>query len=257
MSSAELDLLEREVEAARAKFAADVGRLRDPRSYRLLKDDLLAEAKQTKDELLDKARSAASEAARDLLNQAKDKAIANPAAAAAIGAGLAWRLFTHPPIASLLVGLGAYSLWRTSPAPNGEGFTGRATDLAETASESTRDWSTRATDRLKEVSEQTTVAAQRASASVQETMRTIRESAKDAATEIASRTSHLADATGTSLSSQVSLVKERATAALHHVPPLEEGVRDNLLLGAAALAVAAAFGIAYRRRSDRPSNPAE
>src|SRR4026208_651381 len=46
----------------------------------------------------------------------KARAAANPSAALAIGAGLAWRLVKHPPIATALIGAGAPSLWRTNPA---------------------------------------------------------------------------------------------------------------------------------------------
>src|SRR6185437_14414318 len=41
---------------------------------------------------------------------------ANPSAALAIGAGLAWRLVKHPPLATALIGAGVLSLWRTTPA---------------------------------------------------------------------------------------------------------------------------------------------
>jgi hypothetical protein len=48
-----------------------------------------------------------------LWDDVKARAAANPAALIAIGAGLAWRLMQRPPIASALIGVGLYSLWKT------------------------------------------------------------------------------------------------------------------------------------------------
>ena len=115
MSAVQLIQLERDVEVARARFAEDLGRLRDPSTFSALKHDLLEEARQAKDDVVAKAKEAAKEGAEDLLGQLKEKAAANPAAALAIGAGLAWRIIHKPPIASLLVGIGLVSLWRTEP----------------------------------------------------------------------------------------------------------------------------------------------
>ena len=47
---------------------------------------------------------AAKDGAQRLFTELKDRAAANPVAALAIGAGLAWRLVHRPPIATLLVG---------------------------------------------------------------------------------------------------------------------------------------------------------
>jgi hypothetical protein len=239
MSSAELDVLEREVEAARAKFAADIGRLRDPRSYRLLKDDLLIEAKQTKDELLEKARSAASDAARDLLNQAKEKAIANPAAAAAIGAGLAWRLFTHPPIASILVGVGLVSLLRTTPhqpAFNGHGKTvgAQISDAATSAKDAVRGWADGVGDDLQERAGEIKRGAAHAA---QDLAQQARETVHDAQAAV-QRAAEGARAQAA----------EAATAVQDAFA--DQQTRDNLLLGVAALAVAAAVGISYQQRNE-------
>ena len=48
MSAADLNALERDVEAARARFADDLARLRSPANHARFKDDLLAEARETK-----------------------------------------------------------------------------------------------------------------------------------------------------------------------------------------------------------------
>ena len=51
-----------------------------------------------------------------MVDDLKAKAAANPAATLAIGAGIAWRAFRHPPIATALIGAGLFSLLRTPPA---------------------------------------------------------------------------------------------------------------------------------------------
>jgi hypothetical protein len=115
MTAANLNALEQDVEQARARFANDLAQLRSPTNLTRFKDDLWAEARETKDELLEKGKEAAKDAVQRLAAELKDRAAANPAAALAIGAGLAWRLFNRPPIATALVGMGLYSLLRTTP----------------------------------------------------------------------------------------------------------------------------------------------
>src|SRR5262245_2415988 len=100
MSEGDLNTLEREVELTRAKFADDLARLRSPHNLAEFKEDLWAHARETKNGIL-----------ADL----KARAAANPAAVAAVAAGVAWRLFHRPPIATALVGLGLFSLLRTTP----------------------------------------------------------------------------------------------------------------------------------------------
>jgi hypothetical protein len=221
MSSVELDALEREVEAARAKFAADVGRLRDQRNYRLLKDDLLAEAKQTKDELLDK--SAASDAAQNLLQQVKAKAIANPAAAAAIGTGLAWRLLRHPPIASILVGVGLLSLWRTTPP-----------EPARSLKDTVRGWVEGAADDLQE---RASDVGRRVADQVQDLTEQARATVQDAQDAV----EHAAEGTRAQAEKAASTMQDAFA---------DPQTRDNVLLGAAALAIAGAVGISYQRRNE-------
>jgi hypothetical protein len=62
-----------------------------------------------------KAREAAEDGAQRVLTELKERAAANPLAAA--GAGLAWRFIHRPPIATLLIGAGLFGLLRT-PARN-------------------------------------------------------------------------------------------------------------------------------------------
>jgi hypothetical protein len=251
MSSAELDNLEREVEAARAKFAADVGQLRDPSNYRLLKDDLLVEAKQTKDELLGKAQIAVTDAAQNILADVKERAIANPAAAVAIGAGVAWRLFTHPPIASILVGVGLVSLFRNSPPKpayrsiyedrpdmNGSGkpIGVQIADAAGMVRDKVRDWAEGAADEMKQrvdaVQRGTSNLAQDLSQKARETLHDARDAAQRTVASTPLKAGRLAD-----------IVRDASP---------DPQSRDNLLLGVAALAVTAAVGMAYQRHSETP-----
>ena len=110
-----LDLLEKEVDAARQRLVEDVERLRSPATVQGFKDELLSEARELKNEWARRAGRLASDTAQSLVADLKDRASANPAAVLAIGAGIAWRLVRHPPISSLLVSLGIVGLFRTSP----------------------------------------------------------------------------------------------------------------------------------------------
>ncbi len=83
--------LEFEVAEARAKLARDLAFLRSPQTYRKFTAGLKSEA-----------QSVVQRMGADL----RARAAANPSAALAIGAGLAWRLLKHPPIATALVGAG-------------------------------------------------------------------------------------------------------------------------------------------------------
>ena len=97
----DLSFLELQVEEARAKLASDLALLRLPQTYREFGAELKSDAKS---------------AVQRAIDDVKARAAANPSAALAIGAGLAWRLVKHPPIAIALIGAGVLSLWRTTPA---------------------------------------------------------------------------------------------------------------------------------------------
>jgi hypothetical protein len=231
MSDADLNTLEREVEITRAKFAHDLARLRSPHSLAEFKEDLWAHARGTKDGIV-----------ADL----KARAAANPAALAAVAAGVAWRLFHRPPIATALVGLGLFSLLRTSPErtdsetwidryaedPVGE-LRSRASELADAAKQKVKDLSEQAGQAAgattRELKEKATAATERAT-----------ETLRDAGDTAQHRLTRLAD--------EAVSVSDRASARMRAAMPDRED-RDNYLLGAAALAVAAAVGIAFQRRA--------
>jgi F0F1-type ATP synthase membrane subunit b/b' len=115
MNEASLPLLELEVEAARAKLAGDLATLRSPATYQEFTEGLKQEAFEAKDAMIEKAKSSAVSKMEEFVEDIKARAAANPAAALAIGAGIAWRLLRRPPIATALVGAGLVSLLRTTP----------------------------------------------------------------------------------------------------------------------------------------------
>ena len=63
---------------------------------------------------IDKAKTSVQSTVESFVEDLKAKAAANPTAALAIGAGIAWRLIQRPPIATALVGAGLISLLRTN-----------------------------------------------------------------------------------------------------------------------------------------------
>ncbi len=229
MSRAELDILEREVEDARKRLADDLSRLRSPAAVAEFKDNLRAEAVDTKTALLEKSKKAATDGLHRLVADVKDRAAANPAAAVMIGAGLAWRLVQRPPIASFLVGMGVWSLWRDEASHKGpNGFASQARSLTQKAGESLGEFATQAAG----VAQQVSHSAAEAAVSLKEAAASRAERAADAAEQ---------------LREQALDGGRRASAALRQVGS-DEGARDRLLLGAAAAAVVAAVGIAAQHR---------
>src|SRR4030095_5030673 len=119
MAGAALHEHEHEVERSRGKLTQDLAVLCSPQTFAAFTDDLKQQAFATRDAFWEKIKA---------------RAASNPAAVAAIGAGLAWRLFQRPPIASALIGLGLFSLWRTQPKTAYDA-TGRRLDYMEQSKE--------------------------------------------------------------------------------------------------------------------------
>jgi ElaB/YqjD/DUF883 family membrane-anchored ribosome-binding protein len=109
----EVDALERDVEAARARLVNRVAQLKAP-PLSGVKDELVADATDYKDEVIDSAREKVTGAIDGFVSDIKRRAADNPVAVAAIGAGIAWRLWQKPPIATLLVGAGVAALFGRS-----------------------------------------------------------------------------------------------------------------------------------------------
>lgn len=290
MSDPSLQQIEREVEAARAKLAGDLATLRSPATYSEFTSDLKSEALEMKDALVDKAKSSVQSTFENFVDDMKARAAANPAATLAIGAGIAWRLIQHPPIATALIGAGLYSLFRTSPLQptprDNESFLLQARErLAEQAS----DLADNVRQRASAMGEAATEKASELATEVKMRAANLGEAATDKATELASaakdQVQHWSsqaqaavqhavgtagDTTGhpsgpqqtmhrAASSTMADAVSHAGAAAKEWSRPLQETVsdqesRDRLLLGAAGVAVIAAVGMAYQRRLTESSH---
>ncbi|MBX9758378.1 MAG: hypothetical protein K2Y29_06340 [Beijerinckiaceae bacterium] len=140
-----IDELERDVEQARSRLAADIALLRAPETFEAAKSGVFDAAYGYRDQMREKATGYGN----GMLDTWKAKAAANPLAVAAIGAGIAWRLYKHPPITTVLVGLGLASLMRTDP--NDDSMHPRR--LMETASEKAMELKDRAAAQVAELRE--------------------------------------------------------------------------------------------------------
>jgi hypothetical protein len=277
MSEASLNQLEREVEVARAKLAADLAVLRSPDTFSEFTDGVKSEALGAKDALVEKAKSSVQSTIEGFVEDLKGKAAANPTAALAIGAGIAWRLFRHPPIATALVGAGLVSLLRTTPwrsngyisedylshakerlieqstdfagtmkdhaVAMGETVKEKATELADTAQEKATELAGTAKEQVQQWSAQGQSAARNAAAA-----------AGEQAGSVLSQASQKFDQVRQSAANAGSRTRSGASSMAHDwAQPVENAfsdqeVRDKFLLGAAGMAVAAALSIAYQRR---------
>jgi hypothetical protein len=225
-----LSQLEFEVEQARAKLANDLAILRSPQTYR----DFAAEVKSDTRSLVQHA-----------LDDIKARAATNPTAALAIGAGLGWRLIKHPPISTALIGAGLYSLWRTTPEIDDDDYLNAAQRrLGEQVSDAAKT--------VKEYAAEKAVAAQeKASAYAKTAGETVQEAASMAVEQASESLRHTREA-ATDVAQKAVSAAQRATSRLGRA---DEGIRDQLLLGVAGLAVTAALAIAYQRRSDNGGRP--
>jgi vacuolar-type H+-ATPase subunit H len=261
-----LQQCEHEVERARAKLADDLALLRSPSTVSSFTDDLKQEALDTKDALVEQAKDAAQSKLSDWVDDLKAKAAANPAAALTIGAGLAWQLFRNPPIATALVGAGLYSLLRTNGTSRANGRS--------------RDYFQEGRERLKEqVSEFASSAGEVASdvgdklaaksgELLEDTMQTVRDWSHDARDRVAAVGSAVEQQTTTLMSkagrSVEGIVDQTAGVAASATETTRRAVEDTvsigqralgdtdtrnqILLGAAGLAVAAALGMALQKK---------
>jgi|1185.fasta_scaffold99662_2 hypothetical protein len=266
MSEPSLRQLEQEVEAARAKLAGHLVTLRSPSTSAEFTESLKQEALETKDSLMDKAKTSIQSSIDSFIEDVKSRAAANPTAALAIGTGIAWRLVRHPPIATALVGAGLWSLFRTQPA-NLHGRTDeaylsyaknrfveqaseaaeiakeKAVALGETVSQKTLETAHDIRDRVQDLTAQATSAAgdaaehttRRASAMWSEAADAVKQSGRSARSAASSGMSGAADTADQVWASTKSSLGD-------------PDARDNFLLGAAGLAVVAALGIACQRR---------
>jgi hypothetical protein len=220
-----LSLLELQVEEARAKLARDLALLRSPQPYREFGAELKSDAKS---------------AVQRAIDDVKARAAANPSAALAIGAGLAWRLVKHPPIATALIGAGVLSLWRTTPA--------NEDDYLKTAQQRLGEQVSDVAETVKNYAAEQVVAARERIVDYADSAReTVEEAAASAAEQAGETLKHAREA-ATHIPDKAVNAVQRATRQFGRAVT-DEGMRDQLLLGAAGLAVAAALGIAYQRKT--------
>ena len=239
MTKAELDVLERDVEDARGRLRLDLARLRAPGTMERMKDDVTG-----------RVTGAAQDTAYGILDEIKARAAANPVAALAIGAGLAWRFIHRPPIATLLVGAGLVALMKTDPHERhmGADFVERAGEFAgtvkETVSEKIDELShSEFAARAGELSGTVAAKASELGGTVREKAGELSGTVKETVGQWSARTGEFASEARREVSSAAnSLAKDsrRVAAAVHED-------RDTYLLGAAAIALAAAVGISYQR----------
>ena len=271
MADDSLYVREREVEAARAKLATDLKILSSPRTFSEFTNDLKADAKNLKVDAIAKVKSSAESALQSFVDDIKARAAANPAAVLAIGAGIAWRLIRHPPIATALIGAGLYSLFRTMPSTrthSNESFLSQARDRLQ---EQVTDFASATKDQAQELGEAIANKASELTTSMTESVSALSQTTADKITEAASIATDRAKQWSESASTSVGEWSQEAKAAVvgqqglpaygtpgarssdlqqSWSPSLQpdQASRDTLLLGAAGVAVAAAMGIALQRR---------
>ena len=148
MPHPELDRLEGEVRDARRRLKSDLEVLRTPETFSSFKEEVIGEARQSRDDIVADVKEAATDRVERFIAEIKERAAANPVAVGAIAAGVAWRILRKPPITTMLVGYGLISLWRTKPgqpAPGAETVY-RAADMAIEAKEQVEQWGSEAGD---------------------------------------------------------------------------------------------------------------
>jgi hypothetical protein len=228
MSLTELDRLEGDVRDARRRMKSDLEVLVAPETLTNFKEEVLSEARQSRDGMVAHVKEAATDWAQCFVADIKERAAANPVAVGAIAAGLAWRILRRPPITTALVGFGLISLWRTKPgdpAPGAETVY-RAADIAIEAKQHVEQWGADAGDVIARA---TDVVVPAVTEAVQRWSADIGAAASQATT------------------SAQSLVASGSKSLQHIVMDQQE--RDQVLLGAAAVALTTALGLAFLRRA--------
>jgi hypothetical protein len=231
MTHAELDRLEGDVQDARQRLKSDLEVLRAPETFSTFKDEVVAEARQSGNDAIANAKAGVTTWSERLITEIKERAAANPIAVAAIAAGIGWRIVRNPPITTMLVGYGLYSLFRTQPgqlAPGAETVY-QAADAAVAAKEQVQQWSREAGETVAE-----------ATGSVQAVAANVSESTRRFGADVSSR---IAGATGS--------LQAITTSGSQNVQRMavDRQQRDKVLLGAAAVALTTAIGLVWLRRS--------
>lgn len=227
MSPAELDRLEGDVHEARQRLKSDLEVLRAPETFSTFKDELVAEARHSGNDAIANAKAGATSWSERLVTEIKERAAANPVAVGAIAAGIGWRILRKPPITTMLVGYGLYSLWRTQPGQLASGAEAvyQAADTAVAANEKIQQWSKQAGETVAQV----TASLEALATSVSDSARRV---GADLGPKVADATGHLQE------------MGASGSQALRRIA-VDQQQRDKVLLGAAAAALTAAVGLAW------------
>ena len=249
MGGASLYDREIEVEQSRAKLTQDLAVLCSAKTFSAFTDDLKKEAFDTRDALWEKIKA---------------RAASNPAAVIAIGTGLAWRIFQRPPISSALIGVGLFSLWKTTPrmAYDAEG---RRLDYIQHSKESLKEQAEQAFAAAANVADKAQEAATAKGTEVWESAKVKMQEWQEGAGRVVDDTTAKLKSSGENVLDKVRSsgddLLENIHAKEHHLRDQMEDLagnaadklrdddtRNNLLLGIAGAAIAAALGIACQKR---------
>jgi hypothetical protein len=239
-----LNQLEAEVETARAKLAADMALAKSGETRSQFFNDAQQDLLQLKDTVVTNATNSAKSKAAELVETLKAKAAQNPAAVLAIAAGVGWRIYKRPPIATALVGLGLYSLLKADAVPTTdplETAKRRAKEQIETAAERARSGAASVTNRIGEKVDEMTQQARDASSDALSQARRYLHDAQDTIAATAKRTKD-------NLNAAYDGNRVVRTASLTRVDSSQ--IQDTALLAVAGIAVAASLGLAWQKRSD-------
>ena len=261
MLRVELDRLEADVQEARQRLKSDLEVLRAPGTFSSFKDELVAGARQSGDDAI----AAATSWSERLFAEIKERAAANPVAVGAIAAGIGWRILRKPPITTMLVGYGVYSLLQTQPgqlAP-GAGTAYQAADAAVAAKEHVQQLSREAGEAIAHARDVVVPAVaetvQRWTAQAGETVAHATGSVQALAaggSESARRWGADVGATVAETSSFVQAAALRWSHSIRHMATDQQEL-DKALFGAAAIALVTALGLTWLRGHEPVGRPGE
>ncbi|MBV9824108.1 MAG: hypothetical protein JO001_00255 [Alphaproteobacteria bacterium] len=258
MTSADLNRLETEAQEARQRLRSGLEALRAPGTLESFKDEVTNEAKKSYNDAIAHGTANATTWSERLVADIKERAAANPVAVGAIAAGIGWRIIRKPPITTMLVGYGLYSLYRTKPgelAPGAQAVY-KAADAAVMAKENVGQWSRDAGDAVGQARDKVVPAladaVQRLSAQSSEFMQQATQSVHALAEGGTERFRQLSTGLGSAIeqasNSAGSLVTSGSERISYVVQDKEE--RDRWLLGAAAGALTVAMALAWLKRTN-------
>ena len=173
----------------------------------------------------------------------------------AIAAGIGWHILRKPPITTVLVGYGLYSLSQTKPgqlAPGAETVY-QAADAAVAVKEQVQQWGREASEAVAQARDVVVPAVagtvQRWTEEADETVAQAAGLVQDLAadgSEIARRRGADVGATVAVATGSLQALAIRGSQSVRHMA-MDQQDRDKVLLGAAAVAVTAALGFAWLR----------